>query len=77
MLERDISCIRDKIFNGLTLENLNKDNGVNMLITYMNNLFQKDELSELYERYVVFDRYVRQPKIKMSDYILEYERPMQ
>ena len=44
------------------------------LITYMDKLFKKDEISEVYERYTVFDRYEKVKDIKMDDFILEFEK---
>ena len=40
----------------------------------MDSLFKKDELSEVYERYVAFNRYKKDSSQKMDDFILEFER---
>ena len=40
----------------------------------MDSLFKKDELSEVYKRYVAFDRYKKDSSQKMDDVILEFER---
>ena len=44
------------------------------LITYLDKLFKKDELSEVYERYVLFNRFERTSQQKMEDFILEFAR---
>ena len=44
------------------------------LITYLDKLFKKDELSEVYERYVLFDRYEKNDQQLVEDFILEFER---
>ena len=40
----------------------------------MDSLFKKDELPEVYERYIVFDRYKKDGSQKMDDFTLEFER---
>lgn len=72
--ENDPSGIRDKVFNELKLESINRDNGVETLITYMNKLFKKDELAEVYERFTLFFRYTKDSNKKMEDFIMEYEK---
>ena len=72
--ENDPSGIRDKVFNELKLENLSQDDGIDTLIKYLDKLFKRDELSEVYERYTVFDRYERESNQKVDDFILEFER---
>ena len=72
--ESDPSGVRDKVFNELKLETINADDGVEKLIEYLDKLFKKDELSEVYERYILFDRYERESEMKIDDFILEFER---
>ena len=55
--ESDPSGVRDKVFNELKLETITADDGVEKLIEYLDKLFTKDELSEVHERYILFDRY--------------------
>ena len=71
--ESDSSGIRNKVFSELTLDGLEKENGITMFIADMDSLF-KDELSEVYERYVAFDRYKKDGNQKMDDFFLEFER---
>jgi len=58
----------------LKLETINADDGVDKLITYLDKLFRKDELSEVYERYILFDRFERSSQQPMDDFILEFEK---
>ena len=58
--QNDVSGVRDKVFNEIKLQDLNKDTGVELLIKYLDFLFK----SEVYERYTKFDRYERKIKIK-------------
>ena len=72
--ENDPSGIRDKVFNEIQIANLNMDAGLDTLITYMDSLFKKQEISDVYERYTKFHRYEKSNEIKMDSYILEFEK---
>ena len=72
LLEHDPSNLREKVFNEVTLNNLNNANGVKTLIEYLNGLFLRDELTVVYERYVAFDLYFKEATTKIEDYILEF-----
>ena len=50
--ENDPSEVRDEVFNEVTLDKLNKTDGVKTLLTYLDSLFKKDELNEFYEHYI-------------------------
>ena len=65
LAENDPSGVRGKVFNEVTSDKLNKTDGVKTIMTYLDSLFEKDELSEVYERYINFDRYQRDPKQTM------------
>ena len=72
--DSDSFGIRNKVSSELTLDDLKKENDITILIAYMDSIFKKDELSEVYERYVAFDRYKKDSSQKMDDFILEFER---
>jgi len=72
--EDDKSQIRDKVFSEIDIATLKEDDGVETLITFLNNIFQKDELTEVYEHYVNFDRFHRNSKQNIDAYILEFEK---
>ena len=72
--ESDASGIRDKEFNEITLTNLSVENGADKLIEYMDKLFEKDELSEVYERFIQFERYKKTEDVKMEDFILKFKK---
>ena len=40
----------------------------------MSNLFKKDNLSEVYELYINFHRFVKSPNGKMEEHIHEFEK---
>lgn len=52
------------------LTNFSAENGVDKLIEYMNKLCRKDELSEVYERFIQFWRYDKTEDVKMEDFII-------
>ena len=62
--ENGPSGVRDKVFNEIKSANLNNEGGVSTLINYFNRLFLKYELSEVYERYIKFDRYYKETSVK-------------
>ena len=72
--ENDPRQIRDKIFSELKLEDLNKEDGMVTLITFLDKLYKKDPLTNVYEHYVNFDRFKRQSNVTMENYILEFEK---
>ena len=65
--------MRDKVFNEIKSANLNNEGDVSTLINYFNRLFLKDELSEVYERYIKFDRYYTETSVKWK-IVLEFEK---
>ena len=43
-------------------------------MTYLDSLFKKDELSEVYQRYINFDRFQGDPMQTMEEFELEFEK---
>ena len=72
--EDDKNQIRDKVFNEIDMDLLKDEDGVETIIKFLDDVFKKDELSEVYEHYVNFDRYKRDSKETMDRYILEFEK---
>ena len=72
--EEGQNSIRDKVFSELTVDALNADDGVAQLITFMDKIFKKDELSEAYEAYTEFDRFRRSQVTTMENYVTEFEK---
>ena len=72
--ENDSSQIRDKVFCELKIEDLNANDGVDILIRFMDNVFKKDELTDMYEQYTNFDRYKRKNEDTMESYVIEFEK---
>ena len=72
--ENDPSHIRAKIFSDLKIEGLEKETGMAALVEFMDKLFKKDELTEVYEYYVSFDRYKHSQGESVEGYIMEFEK---
>lgn len=72
--DSDPTQVKDKLFNELKIEELNTDGGMALLIGFMDKLFKKDELTQVYERYVSFDRFRRVKDMRMESYIGEFEK---
>ena len=72
--EEGKASIRDKVFNELSVAELSDDEGVTKLITFMDKIFKKDELTEAYEAYTEFDRFRRTKASSMEDYVTEFEK---
>ena len=49
--------IRDKVFGELDVLALGRDDGVYILIEFLDKIFKKDELSAAYETWTEFDHY--------------------
>ena len=48
--------IRDKVFSEVELDSLKLDDGLKKLLDYFDTQFEKDDLTETYERYIEFER---------------------
>ena len=46
--ENDFSGFRDKVFNEIKIQDLNKDTSVELLIKNLDSLFKQDELNEVW-----------------------------
>ena len=72
--EDDISNIRDKVFNEVSLESLEVDDGVDVLLKYLDKQFARDDLTVIYEKYTEFDRCKRKSGQNINDFVLEFEQ---
>ncbi len=68
------NAIRDKVVNELGVAELNRKEGVEDLLSFMDAVYKKDEISTAYEVFSDFDRYKRSQQTPMEDYLLEFER---
>ena len=53
---------------------LNAENGVEVLMTELDKVFEKDKMDQAYSAYTAFDKYQREGSMNMSAYIIEFEQ---
>lgn len=58
----------------ISSDDLNADDGVNKLVTALDNLFEKDKVDQAYSAYTVFDKFYRTDGMAMSNYIIQFEQ---
>ena len=58
----------------IEVADLNKDDGLDTLITELDGLFRKETVDLAYEAFSNFDKYRKTAEVSMSEFILEYER---
>lgn len=58
----------------IPVDDLNKDTGMDTLLTKLDDLFLKEEKDQVYEAYSSFDRIVRDSSVSMTDYIIDFEQ---
>ena len=58
----------------IPVADLNKDDGIDTLITALDQIFLQDKVDLAYSTYSKFDTFKKSASISMSDYIIEYER---
>ena len=63
----------EKAVADLTADELNKDDGLKILIEKLDVSFQADKIDDAYRTYVDFNSYMKSPHISMNDYIIEFE----
>ena len=70
----DSSGIRDKIMNELSLDELNKDDGLDKYVKYMDDHFKKDDSVATYEAYLNFEQCKKKDDEEIKTYILRYDK---
>ena len=55
-------------------DSLNVDGGVEILITELDKLFEKDKTDQTYSAYTAFNKYQRENTMNMSEYIINFEQ---
>ena len=66
--------IRDKVFSELDVLALGRDDGVDILIKFLDKIYKKDKLSAAYETWTEFDRYKRTENVSVEEYVTEFEK---
>lgn len=68
------SQVRDKVFSELEINQLDADDGIEKLISFLDGVYLQDELVRAYEAWSDFDKYRKSDNILMEDYIMEYKK---
>ena len=72
--KEDGSGIRDKIMNEMSIDDLNKDEGLDLYIKYMDKHFKKDDSVATYEAYLNFERCRKLDDEEIKSYILRFDK---
>ena len=72
--DEDPTNIKDKLFNDIPLAELNCEGGVTRFKAFMNNIFTKDDLTIVYERFNQFEKCQRDQTETVEQYILKFDQ---
>ena len=72
--DEDPTGIKDKLFNDISLSELNCEGGVEKFKEFMNKIFKKDDLTLVYERFNEFEKCQRDQTETVEQYILKFDR---
>ena len=72
--ENDSLGIREKVFEEIRVEDLNKDGGLDILIAFFDKHLGKDDLEIALEKFEDFEDYSRQSEENISQYIANFDQ---
>ena len=70
----DKTCIREKVFEQIDLEDLEKDEGLETLIAFLDKQLGKDDLSDSFEKFEDFEDYSRSKVETVVEYIAKFDQ---
>ena len=68
------SDIRDKVFTEMTVDDLNVENGLQKLITFLDKEYRNEENAEVYDAWSKFDKLKRSSDETMEHYLKEFDK---
>ena len=71
--EDDQYQIREKVFSGLSLDELTKESSLNNLIKFLDGYLGKDELVDTIDKFEDFENFERADKQNIRDYIASFD----
>ena len=71
--EDDKHQIREKVFSGLSLDDLTKEDSLNILIKFLDGYLGKDELVDSIDKFEEFENFERANKQSIRDYIASFD----
>ena len=72
--ESDSSCIRQRVFEELSLEDLGSKDGMKILFNFLDEKLGKDDLADSLEKFEDFDDFVRLDDQVISDFITQFDQ---
>ena len=72
--ESDSSCIRQRVFEELSLEDLGSNDGMKKLFNFLDEKLGKDDLADSLEKFEDFDDFVRLDDQAISDFITQFDQ---
>ena len=71
--EEDESQVKDQVFDQISLDDLKSEDGLNILITFMDKHLAKDDLADSLKKFEDFDDYRRKEGESIQEYIATYD----
>lgn len=71
--EEDESQIKDKVFDQIPLDDLKSEDGLNILLTFLDKHLAKDALADSLEKFEDFDDYRRKAGQTIHEYIAMFD----
>ena len=68
------SGIKEKVFEQIELRDLNKENGLEILINFLDKTIGKDDLSDSWEHFENFEDYYRGQNETILDYVSRFDQ---
>ena len=72
--ENDETGIRERVFDEVDLTDLKRENGLEILTTYLDKHLGKDDLADCLEKFEEFEEYRREPGQSMNDFISKFDQ---
>ena len=69
----DETGIREKVFDELTIADLKKENGLDLLLEFMDKKLKKDDLADSWEKFKDFEEYKRTEQ-SIAEYISKFDQ---
>ena len=71
LLDGDASGIKEKIDEGVSDDDLKSTDGISKLLEFFKSIYEKDSLSDGFEKYIAFERFRRNQGKSIQEFIPE------
>ena len=72
LLDGDASGIKEKIDEGVSDDDLKSTDGISKLLEFFKSIYEKDSLSDGFEKYIAFERFRRNQGKSIQEFIPEW-----